>query len=107
MTKVLRSYVKQIIYKFLVRTSFQCAGNDRRPKKACLYTGRFVRRTRGLELQSDAVALRTVRVRATVSALRPFTPQVLTERYAVPVHDGVHLAGCKCRRFADDSCRWQ
>jgi hypothetical protein len=94
--------------QILVRTLFRHAGNDRQPKKACLYTGGLLLwRIRGLELQSDAVALRTVRVRAAVSTLRPFTPQVLTERYAVPVHDGVHLAGCKCRRFADDSCRCQ
>jgi len=45
------------IYKFLVRTLFQRAGNDRRPKKACLYTGGLLLwRIRGLELQSDAVA---------------------------------------------------
>jgi len=94
--------------EIFVRTLFQHAGNDRQPKKAYLYTGGLLLwRIRGLELQSDAVALRTMRVRATVSALRPFTPQVLTEGYAVPVHEGVHRAGCKCRRFADDSCRWQ
>lgn len=106
MTEVLRSYVKPKICRFLVRTLFQRAGNDSGQKEACLYTGGFVRRIRGLELQSDAVA-RTMRVKTTVSALRPFTAQVLTGRYAVPVHAGGHLAGCKCRRLAADSCRWQ